>query len=82
MKNKQIKERLHHYIETADEKKLKAIYTMVEEEIEEATDMWRDKEFVAELERREKRYLNGAKTYSIQESVGRAREAIKKVKSK
>ncbi len=83
MKTEQIKQRLHRYIETADEKKLKAIYTIVEEEIEETSDLWKDEEFVAELEHREKKYLNGnSKTHSIQESVGRAREAVKKVKSK
>jgi hypothetical protein len=29
-----IKEKLHHYIDTADEKKLQAIYTILEGEIE------------------------------------------------
>ena len=79
MKPEQIKQKLHRYIETADEKKLKAIYTIVEEEIEETTDLWNDEEFVAELEQREKKYLNGfGKTYSVKESVVRAKQAVKK----
>ena len=83
MKTVELKEKLHHYIETAQEKKLKAIYMMVEEEIEETYDYWKDKNFVAELQRREKSYLNGtSKTYTLEQSVANARQAIKKVKNK
>lgn len=83
MKTEKIKQRLHRYIETANEKKLKAIYTMVEEEIEETNDLWNHEEFVAELEKREKEYLNGtAKPYSLEEAEARARQAVKKVKAK
>jgi len=83
MKTENIKQKLHRYIETADEKKLKAIYTMVEEEIEETSDLWNDEEFIAELEQREKKYLNGSsKTYLVKESVARAKQAVKKIKSK
>jgi hypothetical protein len=83
MKTQKLKEKLHNYIETAGEKKLKAIYTMVEEEIEEINDCWEDERFVGELERREKEYLNGtAKTYSLSETIAGVNEVIKKVKAK
>ena len=44
-----IRKKLQEYILTADEKKVKAIYTMVEDEI---YDPWGDKNFIAELNKR------------------------------
>ena len=68
MKTEELKQKLHRYIET---------------EIEETGDWWNDEAFVATLEQREATYLNGtAKTYSVEESVSRAKAAVKKVKSK
>ncbi len=82
MKTVLLKEKLHHYIETAEEKKLKAIYAMVEDEIKEPENIWEDKDFVAELERREKAYKNGtAKMISLDESAKRAKQAVKKAKA-
>ena len=78
-----IRQKLHHYIETAQEKKVKAIFAMVEDEIEETSDHWNNESFVAELQRRETSYLNGTtKTYTLDQSLSRARQAIKKVKKK
>jgi hypothetical protein len=82
MKTVLIKEKLHHYIETAGEKKLKAIYAIVEDDIQEPVNVWEDKNFVAELERREKAYKNGtAKMFSLAESVKKAKQAVKKAKA-
>jgi len=79
MKTILLKEKLHHYIETAEEKKLKAIYAMVKDEIKEPVSVWEDKTIVAELERREKAYKNGtAKMYTIEESVKKAKRAVRK----
>ncbi len=46
-----IRQKLHHYIETAKDKKVKAIFAMVEDDIEEGAIIWTD-EFVTELNRR------------------------------
>lgn len=81
MKTIEIKQKLYHYIETAQDKKLKAIYTMVEDEIEEIYNFWDDEDFVAELKRREQAYSDGSVSgYNLEESVSRARQAVSKVK--
>ena len=83
MKSAELREKLHSYIDTAQEKKLKAIYTMVEDEIDEINDLWENEGFVAELERREKEYIDGtAKTYTLQETIAGVNEVIEKVKAK
>ncbi len=77
-----IRQKLHHYIETAQDKKVKAIFAMVEDEIEETYNYWDDETFVSELQRREKAYLEGvAKTYSLEQTVARARQAAGKRKN-
>jgi hypothetical protein len=51
MKTTAIRQRLHQFIETAEEKKVKAIYTLFEDEITQ--DEWEyTDEFKAELDRR------------------------------
>ena len=62
---------------------MKAIFAMVEEEIEEPSDHWKDEKFVAELERRETAYRNGtAKNFTLDQAVANARASVKKVKNK
>ena len=78
-----IKQKLLKYIDTADHKKIKAIYTLVENDIEDDYDKWNDKNFVAEITRRREEYKNGsAKLYTLDEVEKRARQALKRVKSK
>lgn len=83
MKSSEIRKKLHHYIDIADEKKIKAIFTMVEEEIEETSGHWNDKNFINALQEQEHKYLKGKlKTYTIEESLSNATSAPKKVKRK
>jgi hypothetical protein len=83
MKTFDIRQKPHRYIETAQIKKVKAIYAMVEEEIQETNGYWKDPEFLAELKRRDEEYLAGkSKTYTLEEALKKARLAVKKIKKK
>ncbi len=53
-----IRQKLYEYIRVADDKKVKAIFTIVEDEIADFEWM-NDKEFLAELERRSNEYKSG-----------------------
>ena len=54
-----IRQRLYEYIRIADKKKVKAIYTMVEDEFNESSDWTKDEQFMAELEKRSAEYKSG-----------------------
>ena len=48
-----LQNKLHHFIDNADVKKLKKMFSFVEDELEESLDlMWNDDDFVKELEKR------------------------------
>ena len=47
-----IRNKLYDYIRIADDKKLHAIYNLLENEIEETAEWWKDKQFVEELDER------------------------------
>jgi len=53
-----VRQKLYEYIRVADEKKVKAIFTMVEDELEEF-DWSKNKEFLAELNQRSTDYKSG-----------------------
>ncbi len=77
MTNAILKKKLHEYIDLADEKKLKAIYVMVEDDLERFENNWEDENFVAEIEKRSAAIKNGgAKTYTWEEVQQRASEAL------
>lgn len=46
------RQKLHEYISTADDKKVKAIYTIIESDLNEMYEWWNDKELIAELDLR------------------------------
>ena len=78
MSTAEIREKLHLYIDAAEDRKVEAMYAMVEGEIEEKYDHWNDEEFVEEMTNRENAYLDGTmKTYALEESINRAKEALK-----
>jgi hypothetical protein len=47
-----IRHKLYDFIRVADDKKLYAIYNLLENEIEQAQEWWKDKTFMDELDRR------------------------------
>ncbi|TKB96346.1 hypothetical protein [Pedobacter cryophilus] len=73
-----IRKKLQDYIKTADDKKIKAIFTLVESDIDKSLDWWEDKEFVAELDERGRRYKEGLdRGFTFEE----AKEEILKLKA-
>ncbi|MDQ6763407.1 MAG: hypothetical protein M3015_12375 [Bacteroidota bacterium] len=72
-----IKEQLHSYLEVVDDKKLKAIYTMVEDEIKENIVDY-SPEFQKELDSRVNYYLKGGKMVSPAEMNKRLKALRKK----
>lgn len=55
-----IRHKLFDYIRVADDKKLNAIYNLLEDDIEQTSEWWKDKQFVSELDRRFHALENGA----------------------
>ena len=47
-----IRQKLFEYIRTADDKKIKAIYTIVENDIDQVNEWWDDKKLLAEIDQR------------------------------
>ena len=73
MKSTDIKQKLHQYIDTADEKKLQAIYTILEDEIEGELFYSQD-EINLFYERRKKHLAGESKSYSIKEAHNSIRQ--------
>jgi len=83
MSTADIREKLHQYIENANDKKIKAIYTMVGEDIDaRATGVLYDEAFIEEMERRNAEIENGsAKTYTWKEVKQRAKKSLQKARA-
>ncbi len=54
-----IRTRLYDYIRIADDKKLQAIYHLLEPQIETAAEWWKDKEILADFDERSKALETG-----------------------
>ena len=59
MSNTAIRNKLYDYIRVADDKKLNAIYNLLENEIEQTNKWWKDKQFTQELDNRYQALENG-----------------------
>jgi hypothetical protein len=74
-----IRKKLTAWLQVADDQKVKAIYTMVADDINTAENDW-DADFVKELKQRSKGVINGtAKTFTWEQTK---QAAIAKVKGK
>lgn len=72
-----IREKLVSYLLIADEKKVKAIYTMVEDDINTEANDW-DEAFAKEMQQRSKSFsYNTAKSYSWKETKETALQRFK-----
>lgn len=72
-----IRQQLHSYLEVADDKKIKAIYTMMEDEIKERALEYTD-DFKAELDKRQAGYKSGhTKIITAAESKKRIQKILK-----
>lgn len=77
-----IRQKLSDYMmNIADDKKVKAIYAMVEEEINTAENDW-DEYFIKELKNRSKRIVGGTgKAYTWEETKQAAIQKVRAAKS-
>ncbi len=73
-----IRERLYDYIRIADDKKVKAIYALLEEQIVPAVDWSEDEDFVAELDERVRRYEAGIDRAHTWDELEASIEELKK----
>ena len=68
MDNTAIRNKLYDYIRVADDKKLFAIYNLLENEIEQVNEWWKDKKFTTELDSRYEAIENGSdKGFTVEE---------------
>lgn len=58
MTSSAVRQRLHEYIRFADDKKVKAIYTIIEEEANQKHDIW-TRAFLKEMNHRSKELKSG-----------------------
>jgi hypothetical protein len=73
-----VKGKLHEYIDHADDKKIQAIYTLVENEIEDRSSLY-DEETLRSFRQISKDHASGKiKGYPVEESMKRIRKKLAK----
>lgn len=77
MSTSAIRQKLHNYLEMADDKKVKALYTIVEDEIEKSAVEYTD-DFKKELDRQYAYYKSGGKMVSAAEANKQIQAIVKK----
>jgi hypothetical protein len=81
MRTTQIRQQLHDYIESAEDKKLKALYTLLENDITDGFTLTAAQK--KELDRRYDDYMNGVgETYTREETVAMTEKALAQRKFK
>ena len=73
MEQASIKQKLHRYIDVADEKKLQAIYTILEDEIE-GEYFYTEDEIKMFYDRRQKHLNAESKSYTVAETLNLVRQ--------
>ena len=76
-----IRERLYDYIRVADDKKIKAIYTLLEDQVIPQVDWSLDEALVAEFDERVKRYNEGVDRGHTWDELEAEIELLKKKRS-
>lgn len=71
----EIRQKLHQFIDTIEDKKAEAMYALFENEIEEDEGEYTD-EFKAELDRRYVHYKNGGEMISAEEANKRIKTLL------
>ena len=68
MTTNEIREKLSDYIRIADDKKVEAIYTLLETELTETLEWWNNKTVLSQLDESYSTYRSGeANTYTVNE---------------
>ncbi len=77
-----IRQQLHNYLELADDRKINALYTIIEKDIQENEFEYSD-DLKAKLDKRYSEYKNGsAKMITASESKKRIEKILKSAKKK
>lgn len=73
-----IREKLYDFIRVADDKKLKEFYLMLEDDITDELEWWKDKAFVKDLDKRYEAWGSGKEKGYSQRELDASIEQLKK----